>query len=150
MGRIVVGVDGSEDAGQALAWAVSEARLRGDSVTVLYAWVYPTPVGTFEAIVPASLNVDFEKEADEVVSRAVESVGAGAAGVEITKEVVQAPPAQALVKASADADLVVIGSRGLGGFRGLLLGSVGHQVAQHARCPVVIIPHGERVAAGDG
>ncbi|MGH2689139.1 MAG: universal stress protein [Actinomycetota bacterium] len=147
MGRIVVGVDGSDDAQQALVWAISEARLRKDGVTALFAWTYPAAVGPFEAIVPASLNVDFGKEGDEIVQRAIKEATAGATDVEVNGEVVEMPPAQALLRASEGADLVVIGSRGLGGFRGLLLGSVGHQVAQHAQCPVVIIPHGERVAA---
>lgn len=144
MGTIVVGVDGSEHGQRALEWAISEARIRGDGLTALHAWTYPTPVGPFEAIVPASIDVDFAKEAEELLVRAVKDATGGADDAPIRLEVVQMSAAQALIRASGEADLLVIGSRGLGGFKGLLLGSVGHQCAQHAQCPVVIVPHGER------
>lgn len=145
MGTIVVGVDGSEESHRALEWALEEARIRGVGVRALHGWTYPTPVGTFEAVVPAAIHVDFEEEAAEILARAIkDATGGGNEDVEIRTEVVQMSPARALIRASRDADLLVIGSRGLGGFRGLLLGSVGQQCSQHAYCPLVIIPHSER------
>jgi nucleotide-binding universal stress UspA family protein len=134
MERIVVGVDGSEGSLTALAWAVEEAR-RGDaSVEVVYtwhqAWVAPTHIlGDVEF---------FAEKAEEVLDAVIAAVDT--AGVEIERKLSTGSPAQALIHESKGAALLVVGSRGRGGFTGLLLGSVGQQVAQHARCPVVIVP----------
>ena len=135
-GRIVVGVDGSDVAQNALAWALDEARLRGAAVDVVHGWQYPTV-----AAVPAgTVMVDpqmLEEMADRVVADAI--ANADVTGVEIETVVVPSPPASALIERSAGADLVVVGSRGRGGFTELLLGSVSHQVASHAHCPVVVV-----------
>lgn len=147
MTTIVVGVDGSDDSRRALAWAVEEAKLRGAEVRALYAWSYPgMMLAPHGLMMPPNLDVDFGKVGEEVLATAIDEVGADA-GVTIRPEVVEGGAAVALVRASASADLLVIGSRGLGGFSGLLLGSVSHQVAQHAACPVVIVPHPERANA---
>jgi nucleotide-binding universal stress UspA family protein len=141
-GRIVVGIDGSDSSKHALRWAIAEAELRDSEVVALHAWHYPAMVAPVEAVVPPPPEVDFKKDAEELVRQVIAEV-AGDPDVEVRGEVVQMSPAYALVRASADADLLVIGSRGYGGFRGLLLGSVGHQCALHAACPVVILPHEE-------
>lgn len=143
MGTIVVGIDGSAGSRRALTWALGEARLRGDEILAVHAWSNPVAFGTFEAIVPAPLNVDLQKEAGEFLGRVIKDVTGGDDSVPIRREVTEHSPATALVHASRDADMLVLGSRGLGGFRGLLLGSVGQQCAHHAHCPVVLIPHEE-------
>jgi nucleotide-binding universal stress UspA family protein len=148
---IVVGVDGSPGSRAALVFALGEARLRGVPLVALHAWVLPLleAPGPFLLEFPAPPATDFEQLraglAEAAAARleaALAEVEQEAAGVEIERRVVEAQPASALVKASEQADLVVLGSRGHGGFTGLLLGSVGLQCTQHARCPVVIVPHG--------
>jgi nucleotide-binding universal stress UspA family protein len=142
-GRIVVGIDGSEGAHRALEWAVDEARLRGASLLVVHAWHVPplvTGAGPFDASV--TLDADtierVEKTAGEIVDRELAEVDTR--GIELQRSVEARSPADALIAAASDADLLVVGTRGHGGFTGLLLGSVGQQVAHHAPCPVVIVP----------
>ncbi len=134
MERIVVGVDGSEGAQQALEWAVDEARSRQATVEAVYAWhqlaVAPTHIAGDVAY--------FAGKAMEVVDAALAS--ADTAGLDVERKVIAGSPAQALLHESRKADLLVVGSRGRGGFTGLLLGSVSQQVAHHARCPLVIVP----------
>lgn len=137
METIVVGVDGSEASVRALRWAVEEARLRNARVRAVHAWSYPH-VSTYHQAVRA-LSAPLAEEAEATLDRAVRGGAAGAAGVEIEQVVVEGPAAAALVDASSDASLLVVGSRGLGGFSGLLLGSVSHQAASHASCAVVIV-----------
>lgn len=137
METIVVGVDGSEASVRALRWAVEEARLRNARVRAVHAWSYPH-VSTYHQAVRA-LSAPLAEEAEATLDRAVREGAAGAAGVEIEQVVVEGPAAAALVDASSDASLLVVGSRGLGGFSGLLLGSVSHQAASHASCAVVIV-----------
>jgi nucleotide-binding universal stress UspA family protein len=147
MGTIVVGVDGSYGSRRALEWAIDEARRRSDELIAVHAWSLPIVVGTFEAVIPVAENVDFQKEAEGYLERTVKEVAGGDPDVPIRLEATQRPAASALVHASRDAELLVVGSRGFGGFRGLLLGSVGQQCAQHSHCPVVIVPHEERKAS---
>ena len=145
MGRIVVGVDGSHDARRALEWAIEEAKIRNDEVHVIYAWQFPQAMVTMEGMVPPSVNLDFRKEAEQTLDLAITEALSGAdAPVPMTKEAMRRPAAPALIAASEGADLLVVGSRGHGGFAGLLLGSVSQQCTHHARCPVVVIPHRER------
>jgi nucleotide-binding universal stress UspA family protein len=138
MGTIAVGVDGSEHARRALAWAVEEARLRSCDVLVVHSWDFPPAMKGADGLPHADLLAAAQKVIDEAIA-AVDT-----SGVEIRSEVAPDLPAQALIRASQTADLAVVGSRGLGGFKGLLLGSVAHQVSAHAGCPVVIVPHEER------
>lgn len=134
--RVVVGVDGSEPARRALLWAAEEARLRDADLEVLHAWQHPTT--TFGLVLPADDREAAEAHARHVLDVAVEAVtGTGVAAEPI---LVDAPSARALIETSAGAALVVVGSRGRGGFAGLLLGSVSGQVMHHARCPVVVVP----------
>lgn len=133
----MVGVDGSEASVRALRWAVEEARIRNARVRAVHAWSYPH-VSTYHQAVRA-LSAPLAEEAEATLDRAVREGAAGAAGVEIEQVVVEGPAAAALVDASSDASLLVVGSRGLGGFSGLLLGSVSHQAASHASCAVVIV-----------
>jgi nucleotide-binding universal stress UspA family protein len=133
---IVVGVDGSPESKAALEWAVDEARLRGTDVLALYAWAY-APVT--EALAPAPLpySGDFlRKDAEEMLDAAVAE--AGSEDVRVRQIVVEGDAADALVEASEHAQLLVVGSRGLGGVASILLGSVSKRCAHEAACPVVI------------
>ena len=137
--EIVVGVDGSEHSKAALRWAVQEAEVRGADVRAVHAWqVYP-------ALYPGTITArDFDEvraQADSFVEKFVADVVPEHDGIEITAVAIQGESvAPALIDAAADADLLVVGSRGLGGFRGLLLGSVSQQCVHHATCPVVVLP----------
>jgi nucleotide-binding universal stress UspA family protein len=139
---IIVGVDGSEDSRRALRWAIDEAALRGDHITAVHAWDFILPIGpTGMATAPYVPAIDFEAEARTALTNVVKEVAGGRDDPPIEEVVVRGSAAHVLVELSRVADLLVIGSRGLGGFRGLLLGSVGQQCAHHAHCPVVVMPH---------
>jgi nucleotide-binding universal stress UspA family protein len=146
MHTIVVGVDGSDTSKDALDWAAGEAKLRGAKLVALHAWSYPAVSGGPFGMAVPPLDIDFEKEARAALEKVLAGAGLGESS-NIRHEIVRGPAAQVLIGASKTADLLVIGSRGLGGFSGLLLGSVGHQCTQHAACPVVVVPHAERVNA---
>ena len=142
MSTIVVGVDGSDGARDALRFALEEARLRGVAVRAVAAWHVPVAAygGTFVSPDPALVD-RLAPEARRAVERALADAGDVAAGVNVDTVVREGAPAQVLLEEADDAELLVVGSRGLGGFRGLLLGSVSQQCAHHAPCPVVIVPH---------
>lgn len=136
---IVVGIDGSDHAQEALSWAAAEARRRGARLVVLHAWHVPAMAltGPHAAAVFAE-SATFDRAGARAVDEAL--AGVDTVGLEVEAQVVRSTPAHALVEASRDADLVVIGSRGLGGFAGMLLGSVGQQLAHDSAAPVVIVP----------
>ena len=131
--RIVVGVDGSAGADLALDWAVGEARRTGGGIDIVASSVL---TGTSDYIV--TVDVSVPDAARQVVDDAVARATGEAPGVVVRAETRADPPAVALVDASREAGLLVLGSRGLGAFRGLLLGSVSHYVAMHAHCPIVV------------
>ena len=137
MQRVVVGTDGSPGSQRALEWAVEEARRRQARLAVVHIWDAPfEPTwGTMGVDIAA-----YEEHASETLDDAVADCRAAEPGVEIEPRLVRGPAATTLVELAKDADLLVVGSRGRGGFAGLLLGSVSQQVAQHATCPVVIVP----------
>ncbi len=140
MSTIVVGVDGSEASVKALRFAIGEARLHGAAVKAVNAWHIP-PI-LYEAgwaPVPIDMSV-YPKEAQEMLDKSLAEAGAGASGVEVSTVVRQGQAADIVCEEAKGAELLVVGSRGLGGFRGLLLGSVSQQCAHHAPCPVVIVP----------
>jgi nucleotide-binding universal stress UspA family protein len=137
--RIVVGVDGSEGARRALRWAAKEAQLRGAVLDVVHTWHIPY-VGASPYAAGTIDWSDLEPAARATLDHEITKLGQLAAGLQVTPLLVTGAPAQAITDAAKDADLVVVGSRGHGGFAGLLLGSVSQQVAHHATCPVVIVP----------
>ena len=140
MGRIVVGVDGSENAIQALHFAIEEARIRGARLRAVTAWHVP-PAVYGAGWAPASTDLDeFRKLAEASLRESVAEAGATEAGIEVTPVVREGHPVDVLIAESEGADLLVVGTRGLGGFKKLVLGSVSGQVAHHAPCPVVIVP----------
>jgi nucleotide-binding universal stress UspA family protein len=144
MGQIVVGLDGSELSIAALRWAIDEARLRNAEVVALCAWEFPramSPVTMF-TVQPEPFRAD----AEATVERAL--AGANPGSVPVISKIVEGSAAIRLVEASADADLIVVGSRGRGGFAGLLLGSVSQHLAVHARCPVLVYHEHEPARAG--
>lgn len=139
--RIVVGVDGSEGSLEAVRFALEEARLRGGKVAAVFAWSIPFVADVPTGLLPEMMD-DFRSDAEALLEEQIAAVG-DTGGVEIERVVVEGPPAQALVHEAERAALLVVGSRGRGGFKGLLLGSVSSQCAQHAPCPVVIVPRRE-------
>jgi nucleotide-binding universal stress UspA family protein len=135
--RVVVGVDGSVTAQRALKWAVEEARVRHAVLEVVHAWNPP-------ALAAPTVGLDetvFDDAAQAIVAEALDQVDTSGLPDPVRRVIKPGTGAQVLVEQAADADLVVVGSRGLGGFKGLLLGSVSQQVAHHAACPVVVLPH---------
>jgi nucleotide-binding universal stress UspA family protein len=151
---IVVGVDGSPGSDGALRWALAEARLRRVPVRVVNVYEPPQlaaigpPTGAAGVLVPPAPEEELERlraaartTSQRVLDDAIERMGGDAkAGVEIERAVLEGSPAATLIDAGRSAELLVLGSRGRGGFVGLLLGSVSHQLAQHPPCPVVILP----------
>lgn len=136
--RIVVGIDGSDNARRALQWAVDEATMRDAALEVVHSWHTPAVAGY--PYVAAFDPADFEEVAHATVEAALAGVDTTGLPHPIERVVRQGGAASVLLTAAKGADLVVVGSRGRGGFAELLLGSVSHQVAQHADCPVVIVP----------
>jgi nucleotide-binding universal stress UspA family protein len=134
-GRIVVGVDGSAASRDALRWAARQAELTGASLEVVTSWSYPTTYGF-----PVIANVDWEQGARTVLDEALADE-LGDAAERVVRRVVEGHPARVLAELAAGADLLVVGSRGHGGFAGLLLGSVSEHVVTHAPCPVVVVRH---------
>ncbi len=143
-GRIVVGVDGSEGSLAALVWAVAEAKLRGVRVHAVLAWqppeFYPAPNGWTPRRGPSGESA--HQLADAALAEVTGHGEAAVAGqgVKISCEALEGHPAQILVLSAEGAAMVVVGSRGHGGFVGVLLGSVSQHVVAHADCPVVVIP----------
>lgn len=136
---IVVGVDGSTSSRDAIRWAVEEARVRKTGVRAVYAWQLPIVTG-FAYIPPDVLDpAELERRANDVVTAAVDEAVGARNGVEVQAVAVEGTAAEKLVEESTGADMLVVGSRGRGGFSGLLLGSVGQQCVHHAACPVVIV-----------
>ena len=138
MSGIVVGVDGSAHSMKSLDWALDEAALRNTSVTAL-------------AVAPAAASIwgitgqfDPSPETQEKVRKSAEEIVKEAASrhgqQQVTVRTVSGVPADELIKASENADLLVLGARGAGGFAKLSMGSVSSQVPRHAHCPVVIVP----------
>ena len=145
MPGIVVGVDGSAHSRKALAWALTEAALRGTPLTVMA--VSPVAASIFGLSAqhyPA--DAASAQHAEEATRKLVDEVIADRSAppaVKVTVKAVAGLPADELVRSSAGADLLVVGARGAGGFSRLMLGSVSTQVSHHALCPVVIVPPDE-------
>ena len=148
MQRIVVGVDGSVESLAALAWAWREAQLRNATLDVVHAWSYP--VGTYIdglTPVPSFGRPQFIDIATQVLNEACE--GFDNSGVDLHRFVEEGPAAGCLLERARGATMLVVGSRGRGGFAGLLLGSVSQQCAHHACGPVVIVRDGRIAPEGE-
>jgi nucleotide-binding universal stress UspA family protein len=145
MSGIIVGVDGSGHSQRALAWAMNEAAVRRVPLSVLT--VHPAIVDYFGSVVTSPQDLELTEQTQAAVKTEADQVLAGLGGPRpesVTVRAVHGFPVEELVNASKDADMVVLGSRGVGGFTRMLLGSTAGQVVQHAHCPVVIVPPEDR------
>lgn len=140
MGRIVVGVDGSAAARDALAWALTQARRTDATVEVVTACPFPHTVGPPGARFPVESHDEVEARWRESQRQMVEEAVSDPAGVDLEFVVRCGQATELLLERADGADLLVVGTRGIGGFRGLLLGSVAQQCVTHAPCPVVVLP----------
>jgi len=145
MTGIVVGVDGSGHSERALEWATREAALRRVPLTVIT--VHQPVVGYLGSTVSYSedhaLSGQVRKAAREQTDKVLDRLGENTPP-QVTVDAVAGSPAEELLGAAENADLLVVGSRGAGGFARLVMGSVSSQVAHHAHCPVVVIPAGNQ------
>jgi nucleotide-binding universal stress UspA family protein len=137
-GRVVVGIDASETARHALEWAVAEAAARGAELEVVHGWQAPY-LGGYPYAMPLD-PAPYEEAAIATVDHALGEVDVAALASPPIRTIAAGGARSGLLDASRRADLIVVGARGIGGFRGMLLGSISHAVARHAECPVVVVP----------
>jgi nucleotide-binding universal stress UspA family protein len=135
---VVVGVDGSPASEDALRWAADYARLTNSPLLAVSAWHWPV---TMVVALPVPEGFDPVSEAQTSLDSILAEVLGKDPGVAVTTQVVGGPAAQVLIEASRGARLLVVGSRGHGGFSGLLLGSVSEHCARYATCPVLVMRH---------
>src|SRR5215469_14329702 len=143
MSGITVGIDGSAHSSRALEWALNEGAARHAPVTVLTVHSVPMSGWTGNPITLPRDAADLQSErqaAEELTAKALSQLG-DAQPSSVTVRAIIGFPAEELIEASRTADLMVVGSRGAGGFARLLIGSVSGQVVQHAHCPVVVVPN---------
>ena len=139
MSVIVVGVDGSEESEGALRWAIEEAHLRRATLRAVHVWTYPV-IFAGEFVPPDLVDANALRDAaQKALDDTVAEVAGETPDAYIERVVKHGSAAHVLVEAAREADLLVVGSRGHGGFAGSLLGSVSQQCAHHAPCAVVII-----------
>jgi len=142
-GGVVVGDDGSEGAARAVRYALEEARRRGTALHVVRAWSIMST--SRPADVPpgfAASLAEYEAAATAEEKARIEALLGADLDVPVEIHCVHSPAAQALIAASENADVIVVGSRGLGGFRSLVLGSVAEQCIRHASGPVIVVREG--------
>jgi nucleotide-binding universal stress UspA family protein len=133
---VVVGVDGSDGSKAALRFAVEEARRRSATLRVVAVWEFPATIAMGMVLPP-----DFDEVSARAARQSAQAAIAdlGEPGVPVELKVLDGNPAGALIDEARDADVLVVGSRGRGGFRELLLGSVSQACVHHAVCPVIVI-----------
>ena len=138
--RIIAGIDGSPSSVSALRWAVWQAGLTGATVDAVITWHYPVSAGGYGwGPMGTGTAFDFKENAEKVLGDAIGKVCDPSSGVPVRALIVEGNAAQVLLDASDGADLLVVGSRGHGGFAEALLGSVSQHCVHHACCPVVVI-----------
>lgn len=137
--RIVVGIDGSPTAQRALRWAIEEARRLASTLQVVHAWQMPALGASLYSATGLHAGA-VEDAAARVLADAIEAEDTTGLAEPVERVLRCGSPATTLLETAKGADLVVVGSRGLGGFTGLLLGSVSHQLARHVECPLVVVP----------
>ena len=137
--RIVVGVDGSESSKQALRWAASLARATSATIDAIMTWEVPVTIAL--AYLPP--EVDLGSDTEKWLEQTVDEVFGHERPAGLQTIVHTSSAARALIDASKNAQLVIVGSRGHGGFAGMMLGSVSAAVAEHAACPVLVV-HGDQ------
>ena len=136
---IVVGVDGSPQSLSAVDWAAREAAARQCRLRIMHAFLWPLMGVPLEPPVMGPPDAGLQQEAEQLLRTATDRARQIAPALDISTDLPVCAPAAALIDASRDAALLVVGHRGLGGFTGLLVGSVGVQTAAHAACPVVVV-----------
>ena len=146
MNEFVVGVDGSDHSRTALQWAAAAGEAVGVPVRAVQSWIHPRsavlPIGP----VPLSAEEMDEQALQAITAFATDTLGSSAA---VTTDVLRGPPAGALLQTVTPDSVLVLGSRGLGGFAGLLLGSVSQECVEYASCPVVVVRTDRVVGDGD-
>jgi nucleotide-binding universal stress UspA family protein len=135
--RIVVGVDGSPSSREALAWAVRQAALTGSVVDAIMTWHDRSSYDGYGWLMAADSS--YSELASKMLGETVDSIVPAGSGVTVRQHAMEGNPARVLLEAADGADLLVVGSRGRGGFAGLLLGSVSQHCVHHSPCPVLII-----------
>ena len=146
--RIVVGVDGSDTSRRAFQWAVDSGRLQHKEVEAVLAWGYFHSVGDpFVSIAFASDPLPVA--ARRLIDSIVEDTDTSGLPAPVIRTMASGGAAAAILDAAENADLVVVGSRGLGGFARLALGSVSYQIVHHAKCPVIVVPTSSAAKAHD-
>jgi nucleotide-binding universal stress UspA family protein len=133
--RIVVGVDGSDSSQAALRWALRQAKLEGGRVEAVIAWRYPVEFG-WDLV---GIDADFAGTAQQVLTDALKAAAGLEPDVTVSSQVLEGYPGDVLVRAAQGADLLVVGSRGHGGFTSALIGSVSLHCVMHAHCPVLVV-----------
>ncbi|MEV8516099.1 universal stress protein [Dactylosporangium sp. NPDC051484] len=146
---VVVGFDGSPQSVKAVAWAAGDAARRRRDLRVVHAVQWPPAHGPSPGPMPAPYERGVLRAAEQVLADGVARARAVAPGLSVTGDLPLRQPAAALVAASEHAGVVVVGHRGRGGFAGLLLGSVGVELAAHAACPVVVVRRTDVPAGAD-
>jgi nucleotide-binding universal stress UspA family protein len=147
MPGIIVGTDGSAHSRRALEWAIREAGIRRTPLTVLTVYqALPDYWGAVTSPGVRALAAEARKMAQEEADRLLDRAGVRSRPLLVTVQAVNGLPAEELLKAAADtdADMIVVGARGSGGFKKLLLGSVSTHLTRHAHCPVAVIPPEDR------
>ena len=134
--RIVVGVDGSASSVLALRWAARQAEMTGATIEAVYTWAYPVASGwtTYPTV-----DWNPAEDGEKLLTAAIDLVFGSQRPAGLQLLVREGGAAQILLSQSQDAEMLVVGSRGHGGFAGLLLGSVSAHCAEHARCPVLVV-----------
>ncbi|WP_082046062.1 universal stress protein [Arthrobacter sp. L77] len=142
---VVVGVDGSPSSVAALQLAARLIPLAGDVIHAVTSWQYPPPFGAYGPV-----DVNHEEMAGEVLDEALNAAFPEGIPLGLERRLIQGPAAEVLLEESAHASMIVVGSRGHGGFAGLLLGSVSTAVAERAECPVLVSHGALRPQEGQG
>ena len=136
----MIGVDGSEAAKEALQYGLHEASIRGTRVRAVHAWGHMLAIpATGPGVLAATDATPFREEAESLLRDTLDAV-AGDAADRIDRVLVEAPAGQAIIENARDAELIVVGRRGHGAVRSLVLGSVSSYVVGHATCPVLVVP----------
>ena len=145
MAGVVVGVDGSAHAVDALRFALEEARIRGGELRVVEVWQLPYIAEDVGVDVAESLDAPARERAERQLREQVDKALDGQPAPESMRvELRSGNPTEILLELGRSADLLVVGARGRGGFRHLLTGSVASQLVNHAPCPVVVVPGTQR------
>ena len=136
--KIVVGVDGSDSSYEALSWAAAQAEITGSEIEIVTAWEIPNTYGWYP---PYPEEYDPEADARRMLQAIAEKAAREHPGLKVDIRVMEGHPAPALIEASRNAQLLVVGSRGHGAFVEMLLGSVSQHCVSHCACPVVVVRH---------